>query len=83
MAITHFIEGVHPSLINEFPFTRAGPFERFFKWQRKNNPHAVAQDEDLQRALLRLEAREARQHTGSRSQGNQDDDDERTSGSVK
>ena len=31
MAVTHFIEGVHTSLINEFPFTRAGPFERFLK----------------------------------------------------
>ena len=83
MALTHFIEGVHTSLINEFPFTRAGPFERFLKWQRMNNPQAVAEDDDLQRALLRLEAREARQHTASRSQGNQEDDDERTSGSVK
>ena len=46
------------SLINEFPFTRVGPFERFLKWQRRNNPQAVAQDEDLQRALIRLETKE-------------------------
>lgn len=31
MALTHFIEGVHTNLINEFPFTRARPFERFLK----------------------------------------------------
>lgn len=48
MAITHFIESAHTSLINEFLFSRFGPFERFLKWQRQNNPHAVAQDEDLQ-----------------------------------
>lgn len=59
MAITHFIEGVHVSLTNEFPFTRVGPFERFLKWQRRNNPQAVAEDEDLQRALIKLEANEA------------------------
>lgn len=30
LALTHFIEGVHTNLINEFPdSTRAGPFERF------------------------------------------------------
>jgi hypothetical protein len=51
MTMTHFIEGAHPSLINEFPFTRVGPFERFLKWQRVNNPHVVAQDEDLQKTL--------------------------------
>lgn len=61
MAMTHFIEGVHPSLINEFPCTRAGPFERFLKWQRQNNPEGVAQDEDLQRALLRLDGKDAKQ----------------------
>jgi hypothetical protein len=83
MAITHFIEGVHISLINEFPFTRAGPLERFLKWQRRNNPKAVADDEDLQRAVLRLEAKEARQHIGSRNQGNQEDEGEGTSGSAK
>jgi hypothetical protein len=52
MAITHFIEGVHPSLINEFPFMRAGLFERFLRWQRKNNLQAVAEDEDLRRAIM-------------------------------
>ena len=31
MAITHFIVGVHKCLINEFPNTRAGPFERFLR----------------------------------------------------
>jgi hypothetical protein len=59
--MTHFIEGVHPSLINEFPCTRAGPFERFLNWQRQNNPEGVAQDEDLQRALLRLDGKDAKQ----------------------
>ena len=83
MAITHFIEGVHSSLINEFPFTRCGPFERFLKWQRRNNPQAVADDEDLQRAILRLEAKEARQHIGSMNQGNEEAKGEGTSGSAK
>ena len=83
MALTHFIEGVHTSLINEFSFTRAGPFERFLKWQRKNNPQAVAEDEDFHRAILRLESKEAQQHPRWRSQGNQEEDDEGTSGSAK
>ena len=83
MALTHFIEGVHISLINEFPFTRAGPFERFLKWQKRNNPQAVAQDEDLQRVVLRLEAKEAR-HRGSGSQDLLDvDSGHETEGSVK
>lgn len=60
MALTHFIEGVHTSLINEFPFILAGPFERFLKWQRQNNPQAVAQDEDLQRAIVIMEVKETR-----------------------
>jgi hypothetical protein len=83
MAITHFIEGVHTSLINEFSFTRAGSFERFLKWQRKNNPKAVAKDEDLQRVILRLEAKEAQQHIGSRNEVNQKDDDKGASASAK
>ena len=58
MAITHFIEGVHTPLIKEFSFTGAGPFERFLKWQRKNNPQAIVQDEDLQWAIIRMEAKE-------------------------
>lgn len=61
MAITHFIEGVHTSLINEFPYTRASPFERFYRWQNTHNPEGVARDEDLSRAIARLEAREAKQ----------------------
>lgn len=47
MAITHFIQGAQTNLINEFPFTRSGPFERLFKWERKNNPQAVMKDYDL------------------------------------
>jgi hypothetical protein len=49
----HFVMGANSSLINEFPFTQVGPFERFMKWQRKNNPHMVAQDEDLQRVIVK------------------------------
>lgn len=85
MSMTHFIEGAHTSMINEFPFTRCGPFERFLKWQRKNNPQGVAQDEDLQRAIMRLEAKEARQRlqgTGSQDYMEVDEDDD-TEGSVK
>lgn len=74
MAITHFIEGVHPSLINEFPYSRCGPFERFLKWQRKHNPQAMVRDEDLRRAMLRLEFNEPRQGV-NRSQSQDEDDD--------
>ena len=81
--MTHVIEGVHTSLINEFPFTRAGPFERFLKWQRRNNPQAIAHDEDLQRAMMRLEAKENR----ARGSGSQDymevDKGDNTEGLVK
>ena len=83
MVLTHFIEGVHVSLINEFPFIRAGSFERFLKWQKKNNPQAVERDEDLQRAIMRLEAKESKQ----RGSGNQDymdvDEGEETEGLMK
>jgi hypothetical protein len=58
MAITHFIAGAHRCLINEFPHTRAGPFDRFLRWQRLNAPALVAQDEDLQRAMDKLEIRD-------------------------
>ena len=81
--MTHFIEGVHTSLINEFPFTRAGPFKRFLKRQRRNNPQAIAQDQDLQCAMMRLETKENR----PRGSGSQDymevDEGDDTEGSVK
>ena len=55
MAITHFIAGAHKCLINEFPNTRAGPLERFLRWQRVNAPELVARDEDLQKAIEKME----------------------------
>ena len=58
MAITHFIEGAHKCLINEFPNTRAWPLERFLRWQRKNAPDLVARDEDLRKAIEKMESRE-------------------------
>jgi len=58
MAITHFIIGTHKCSINEFPNTRAGPFERFLRWQRLNAPELVAKDEDLQKAIEKVETRE-------------------------
>ena len=58
MAITHFIAGAHKCLINEFPNTRAGPLERFLRWQRMNAPELVARDEDLQKAIEKMEGRE-------------------------
>ena len=58
MAITHFIEGAHRCLINEFPNTRAGPFDRFLRWQRLNAPELVARDEDLRRAVEKMEIRD-------------------------
>lgn len=60
MSITHFITGAHKCLINEFPNTRAGPFERFLRWQRLNAPELVARDEDLQKALDKVEIRESK-----------------------
>lgn len=58
MAITHFIAGAHRCLINEFPHTRAGPFERFLKWQRLNAPEFVEKDEDLRKAVAKMEIRD-------------------------
>lgn len=86
MANSHFIEGVHTSLINKFSFTRAGPFERFLNWQSKNNPHAIFQYEDFQRAIVKLDAKGGKQRTGQRSQGyhdEKDDKDEEVEGSTK
>ena len=60
MSITHFITGAHKSLINEFPNTRVGPFDRFLRWQRLNAPDLVARDEDLQRTLNKLDIRDAK-----------------------
>ena len=83
MALTHFIEEIHTSLINEFIFTRADPFEHFLKWQRMNNPQAVAQDENLQRAIMQLETKELR-HRGFGSQDYMEfDEGNDTEGSVK
>lgn len=75
MAVTHFIEGVHTNLINEFPFTRAGPFDRFLKWQRRFNPQGVAQDEELQRAIVRMEAKDCKNKERQRNHDEQDQED--------
>jgi hypothetical protein len=40
------------------PNTRAGPFERFLRWQRLNAPELVSKDEDLQKAIEKVESRE-------------------------
>ena len=58
MAMTHFIAGAHKCLINEFPHTRAGPFERFLRWQRLNAPELVEKDDDLRRAIEKMEIRD-------------------------
>ena len=55
MAITRFIAGAHQYLINELPNTRAWPFERFLQWQRLNAPELVAGDDDLRRAIEKME----------------------------
>lgn len=57
MAIGHFIGGAHKCLINEFPHTRVGPFERFFCWHMLNAPKAVAGDKDLQQAIEKIETK--------------------------
>lgn len=58
MAITHFIAGAHRCLINEFPHTRAGPFERFLRWQRLHAPELVELDDDLRCAIEKMEIRD-------------------------
>lgn len=58
MAITHFIAGAQKCLINEFPNTRARPFERFLRWQRTNALELVARDKDLLKAIAKMETRE-------------------------
>ena len=75
MAITHFIEGVHTSLINEFPSTRVGPIDRFLRWQRKHNPQGVAEDEDLQRAIVRMESKDPQKRGTKRSRDPLPDED--------
>ena len=47
MAISHFIAGAHKCLIDEFPHTRADPYERILRWQKMNAYELVAKDEDL------------------------------------
>ena len=71
MAISHFIAGAHKCLINEFPHTRAGPFERFLRWQRTNAPALVALDEDLRRAIEKMEERELKRATEQAVQNNE------------
>ena len=58
MAITHFINSAHKCLINKFSNTRAGPFERFLRWQKLNAPELVARDVDMQKAIEKVETRE-------------------------
>lgn len=57
MAIIYIIANAHKCLINEFPHTRAGPFERILLWQRTNASTLVALNEDLQRMIEKMEAR--------------------------
>ena len=68
MAINHFIAGAHKCLINEFPNTRAGPFERFLRWQRLHAPELVARDEDMQKALEKVETRELKRGAAEAAQ---------------
>jgi hypothetical protein len=68
MAITHFIAGAHRCLINEFPHTRARPFDKFLRWQHLNAPTVVAQDEDLQRAMDKLKIRDRKRTAEGTSQ---------------
>ena len=70
MALTHFISGAHKCLINEFPYTRAGPFERFLRWQRTNAPELVARDEDLLKAVEKMETRELKRAANEAAQHN-------------
>ena len=58
MALTHIIAGAHKYLINEFVYTRVGPFERFLRWQRTNARKLVARDKNLLKAVEKMETRE-------------------------
>ena len=72
MAITHFIAGAHKCLINEFPHTQAGPFEQFLWWQRLNAPELVEKDEDLRRAIDKMETRDNTRVVESMPQSSRD-----------
>jgi hypothetical protein len=63
MAITHFIAGAHKYLINVIPNTRARPFERFLRWQRTNVLELIARDEDLLKAIAKMEIMEFKRTT--------------------
>ena len=57
MTISHFIARAHKCLINEFPHTRVGPFERFLRWHMLNAPEAVAGDKVVQQAIEKIETK--------------------------
>ena len=72
MAITHFIAGAHKCLINQFPHTRAVPFERFLWWQRLNAPELAEKDKDLRRANDKMEIRDTKHVAETMPQSSRD-----------
>lgn len=44
--------------MNEFPHTQTKPFKRFLHWQWMNAPKLVTRDEDLHKAIEKMETRE-------------------------
>ena len=58
MAITHFLNGPHLSLVNKFNTTRKTAMENWFKYQCTYNPQLLLRDDDLQKASDKLESRE-------------------------
>jgi hypothetical protein len=70
MALTHFIAGAHKCLINEFPYTRADPFERFLRWQKFNTLGLVAREEDLHKAIGKAETKELKRDANEAAQHN-------------
>ena len=75
MTITHFIEGGHTTIINEYPYTRIGPFDQLLRWQRKHNPEGVAQDKDLQRAFIQMEGKDVKKRRKQRSRDDVKDEE--------
>lgn len=70
MALIHFIAGAHKCLINEFPYIRAGFFERFLRWQRTNAPEVVARDEDILKAMEKMEIQELKRAVNGAAEHN-------------
>lgn len=62
-------EGSGENLFVEI-LTRVGPFERFLRWQQTNAPKLVTRDEDLLKAVEKMETRELKRAAKEAAQHN-------------